>query len=140
MGRFSETLMDHFLSPRNAGALVAPDRVGQAGAPGRGPYMTLHLRLDGGTVVAAGFQTYGCGASTAAGSMLTEMIVGRSVEACRDVTAALLSEALGGFPPDKQHCPVMAVAALRDALEPSPGQGPEPGKASSTRGDADGGG
>jgi len=123
MGRFSETLMDHFTSPRNSGPLEAPDRVGHAGAPGRGPFMVLHLRLDGGTVAAARFQTYGCGASIAAGSMLTELITGRPVGDCRALTAEALSGALGGFPPDKQHCPALAVAALRDALGPPPGDG-----------------
>jgi NifU-like protein involved in Fe-S cluster formation len=82
--------------------------------------MAIFLRLDGETVAAARFQTYGCGVTIAAGSMLTEMITGRSVGECRGLTAAHLSEALGGFPPDKQHCPVLAVAALRDALGAGP--------------------
>lgn len=117
MGRFSDVLMDHFTYPRNSGALEAPDRVGLAGSPGQGPFMSLHLRLEGRTVAAARFQTYGCGASIAAGSMLTEMVVGRTVDECRALTAERLSEALEGFPPDKLHCPVLAVAALHRALE-----------------------
>jgi nitrogen fixation protein NifU and related proteins len=116
MGRFSETLMDHFSAPRNSGVLEAPDRIGRAGTPGRGPYIALFLRLDGDTVAAAKFQTHGCGASIAAGSMLTEMVIGRTTDECRALTAGQLSDALDGFPPDKQHCPVMAVAALHDAL------------------------
>lgn len=120
MGRFSEILMDHFTYPRNSGVLEAPDRVGLAGRPGQGPFMALHLKLDGRTVAAARFQTYGCGASIAAGSMLTELIIGRTVGECRALTAERLSEALGGFPPDKQHCPVLAVAALNHALESEP--------------------
>jgi hypothetical protein len=57
MGRFSDTLMDHFLAPRNSGALESPDATGHAGAPGRGPFMILYLRMDSGRVVAAKFQT-----------------------------------------------------------------------------------
>jgi nitrogen fixation NifU-like protein len=117
MGRFSETLMDHFTAPRNSGTLEAPDRTGRAGTPGQGPFMTLHLRLDGERIAGAKFQTYGCGASIAAGSMLTEMIIGRSMADCLSLTSEQLAEALGGFPPDKQHCPIMAIAALRDALK-----------------------
>jgi nitrogen fixation NifU-like protein len=117
MGRFSEALMDHFSDPRNSGTLESPDRVGRAGVPGQGPYMALHLRLDGETVAAAKFQTHGCGASIAAGSMLTEMVIGRTVADCLALTSEQLAEALGGFPPDKQHCPFLAVAALRDALK-----------------------
>jgi nitrogen fixation NifU-like protein len=117
MGRFSETLMDHFLSPRNSGSMDAPDRTGRAGTPGQGPFLIVHLRLDGPTVTAARFQTFGCGASIAAGSMLTEMVAGRTVAQCLALTADDLADALGGFPPDKRHCPVLAVAALHDALK-----------------------
>jgi NifU-like protein involved in Fe-S cluster formation len=120
MGRFSETLMDHFTYPRNSGALDVPDRVGRGGTPGQGPFLILQLRLDGDVVAAARFQTHGCGASIAAGSMLTEMIVGRTLDDCRALTAEQLSTALGGFPPDKRHCPILAVAALRDALGDGP--------------------
>lgn len=116
MSRFSETLMDHFVSPRNSGTMEVPDRVGLAGTPGHGPFMAIQLRLAGVHIAGAKFQTYGCGASIAAGSMLTEMIIGRSVAECLEVSAEHLSIALGGFPPDKQHCPIMAIAALREAL------------------------
>ncbi len=116
MGRFSETLMDHFTSPRNSGTMESPDRTGRAGTPGQGPFMILQLKLDGGTVAAAKFQTFGCGASIAAGSMITELIIGQTIEMCRALTAEELSRELGGFPADKAHCPVLAVAALRNAL------------------------
>lgn len=116
MGRFSEALMDHFNDPRNSGSLNSPDRTGLSGEPGRGPYLAVDLKLDGETVVAARFRTHGCGASIAAGSMLTEMVIGRTIAECLRLTPEDLSMELGGFPPDKQHCPVMAVAALQVAL------------------------
>lgn len=116
MSRFSETLMDHFTYPRNAGTMEAPDRFGTAGQQGQGPYMAVYLKLEGQTVAAARFQTHGCGASIAAGSMLTELIVGRTISQCLALTAEQLSEALGGFPPDKQHCPILAITALQQAL------------------------
>jgi NifU-like N terminal domain len=65
MGQFSEILMDHFNSPRNSGRMVAPDRVGIAGTPGRGPYVALYLRLTGEKISEARFQTHGCGVSVA---------------------------------------------------------------------------
>ena len=116
MGRFSAVMMDHFSAPCNAGTLDAPDRVGCAGTPGQGPYLALHLRLAGETIVAAKFQTYGCGVSIATGSMLTVMMIGKSIHECLALTADDLAEALGGFPPDKAHCPILAIAAVRDAL------------------------
>ncbi|WP_422927504.1 iron-sulfur cluster assembly scaffold protein [Singulisphaera sp. PoT] len=116
MGKYSDTLMDHFTSPRNSGTLDAPHLTGHSGAPGRGPFLILYLRLDGGRVAEARFQTYGCGAAIASGSMLTEMVAGRTVAECLALTEADLIEALDGVPPDKVHGPHLAILALRDAL------------------------
>jgi NifU-like protein involved in Fe-S cluster formation len=64
----------------------------------------------------AKYHTVGCGPTIASGSMLTEMIAGRSVAECRELTVENLIEALDGMPPDKLHCPALAIGALRDAL------------------------
>ena len=108
--------MDHFNSPRNRGRLESPDRVGVAGTPGNGPYMVLTIRVCDGTVTEAKCETHGCGVTIAAGSMLTEMTVNRSVEECRTITVETLTHALGGVPSDKAHGPALAVAALKSAL------------------------
>lgn len=117
MGRFSDTFMDHFTAPRNAGTLDAPDLTGHAGAPGRGPFLILHLGIDRGRVARARYRTYGCGATIAAGSILTELIAGRTIPECLALTPERLVEALDGVPPDKLHGPHLAIAALRDALK-----------------------
>jgi nitrogen fixation NifU-like protein len=116
MGKYSDILMEHLASPRNSGPLEAPDATGHAGAPGRGPFLILYLRIEGDRVVAARFQTYGCGATIACGSMLTELITGQTIAGCLQLTAETLSEALDGVPPDKLHSLALAIAALRDAL------------------------
>jgi NifU-like protein involved in Fe-S cluster formation len=117
MGKYSDTLMDHFLAPRNSGPLESPDVTGHAGAPGRGPFLILYLRIEGNKVTAARFQTYGCGPSIACGSMLTELIIGRSVADCSRLTIETLIECLDGVPAEKRHSPALAIAALRDALK-----------------------
>ena len=117
MGKYSDTLMDHFTSPRNSGALESPDVTGHAGAPGRGPFLILYLQIEGTRVVAAKFQTYGCGPTIACGSMLTELIVGRSLEDCSRLTTEMLIASLDGVPAEKLHSPALAIAALRDALK-----------------------
>jgi nitrogen fixation NifU-like protein len=117
MGKYSDTLMEHFTSPRNSGALASPDVTGHAGTPGRGPFMILYLQIAGGKVVAAKFQTYGCGSTIACGSMLTEMIIGRSLEDCLRLTTDTLIERLDGVPAEKMHSPALAITALRDALK-----------------------
>lgn len=116
MGKYSETLMDHVLSPRNSGVMDRPDLTGVAGTLGQGAFLVLYLRVEDGTVTDAKFQTYGCGPTIASGSMLTELILGQPLDDCRNLTAERLMEALDGVPPDKLHCPVLAVAALHDAI------------------------
>ena len=128
MGKYSETLMEHFASPRNVGRLDGADRIGRAGTPGRGPFMVLYLRLSGGIVTDARYQSHGCGATIASGSVLTELILGRTVQVCRALSSEVVREALDGVPPDKLHCPALAVAALRSALDPQ-GRWPAEGEA-----------
>jgi nitrogen fixation NifU-like protein len=116
MSGLSNILMDHFTAPRNQGPMECPDQIGLVGTPGNGPFLLLCLRLKDKRVLEAKFQTYGCGGSIAAGSMLTEMITGRSIGECLELTVEQLTEALGGVPPNKAHCPVLAIGALRNAL------------------------
>jgi nitrogen fixation NifU-like protein len=108
--------MDHFFSPRNAGRIECPDRSGRSGATSSGPFIVLYLVLQNGAVKQARFQTYGCGAAIACGSMLTELITNRSIPECLSMTAEQLADALGGVPADKLHCPALAITALQDAL------------------------
>jgi len=117
MGQFSDTLMDHFSSPRNSGIMEAPDLVGLAGVPGSGPYVVLYLRTEEDSIVESRYQTHGCGVSIACGSMLTELIAHRTVSECLELSPERLAEALGGVPSAKLHCPALAIAALKDALK-----------------------
>jgi len=125
MGKYSETLTDHVMTPRNGGVMENPDLTGHAGAPGRGAFMILFLRVEENRIAAAKYHTVGCGPTIAAGSMLTELIVGRTIAKCRELTTEHLVEALDGVPPDKLHCPALAIGALRDALSKWSTQGEE---------------
>lgn len=117
MAGFSETFMDHFTSPRNSGPMEAPDSIGSIGTPGRGRYFMMAVKVGGGVVRQARFQTYGCGATIAAGSVLTEMVRERPISECMALTEADLIAALEGVPPNKLHGPALAIGALRDALK-----------------------
>ena len=116
MGKYSETLTEHVMTPRNGGSLENPDVTGHSGVPGRGAFMILYLRVQDERIAAAKYHTVGCGPTIASGSMLTGMIVGRTIAECRELTVEDLVEALDGMPPDKLHCPALAIGALQDAL------------------------
>jgi nitrogen fixation NifU-like protein len=120
MGKYSETLMDHFQSPRNSRVMDSPDLIGRVGELGRGAFLILYLRMAGDRVALATFQTYGCGSTIACGSVLTELIAGRSASECLALTPEDVVAALDGVPEDKLHGPAMAVAALRNALGQHP--------------------
>jgi len=123
VAKYSETLTEHVMAPRNGGVMDAPDLTGHAGAPGRGAFLILFLEVRDGRIVAAKYHTHGCGPTIASGSMLTEMIVGRTIPECRELTVEDLIEALDGVPPHKLHCPALAIEALRDALSRRPEEG-----------------
>ena len=79
--------------------------------------MKLYLKIEDGRIIDARFKTFGCGVAIAASSVTTELVIGKSVEEALGVTNAAVAEALGGLPPGKQHCSVLAEEALRAALE-----------------------
>ncbi len=113
MGKYSEALTEHVMAPRNGGSIENPDLTGHAGAPGRGAFMILYLRIEDERIAAAKYHTVGCGPTIASGSMLTEMIRGKSIAHCRELTIENLIEALDGMPPDKLHCPALAIGRSR---------------------------
>jgi NifU-like protein involved in Fe-S cluster formation len=116
MAAYNETVTDHFAHPRGVGAIENADLVGRCGAPGQGHWLTLYLRLEGDAIAEARFQTYGCPAVIAAGSMLVEMVTGAGLQAARAISAERIAERLGGLPLGKEHAPGIAAEALRDAL------------------------
>lgn len=110
-------LLKHIESPRNRGQFERPDAVGVAGTPVRGPYLVVYLKFNDGHIADARYQSEGCGPTIASGSVLTELIIGQSIEFCRSLTAERIRQELGELPPHKQHCPKMAITALNQALD-----------------------
>jgi nitrogen fixation NifU-like protein len=114
---YSEAATDHFYYPRHVGVLEDATVVGRQGTPGQGPHMVLYLRLEADRIMDARFQTYGCPAAIACGSWLSEWVIGRTTEEAIALTALEVDEGLGHLPLGKEHCPPLAVGALRAALD-----------------------
>lgn len=113
---WSEVVDNLVHQPRYAGAFAEATREGVAGTPGEGPYLHLWLQTEGGKILRAGYQTYGCPAAIASGEMLCLLLTGRPIEAARILTAKHLIAALHGLPEGKEHCPQLAIEALQRAL------------------------
>ena len=116
-GPYSDQVMDHFMHPRNMGEIEDPSGVGEVGNPACGDVMRLYLKIEDDKIVDAKFKTFGCGAAIASSSMTTEMIKGKTIDEALKLSNQAVSEALGGLPPAKQHCSVLAEEALQAALE-----------------------
>ena len=116
-GPYSDKVMDHFMNPRNMGEIEEADGVGEVGNPACGDVMKLYLKIEGDIIVDAKFKTFGCGAAIASSSMTTELIKGKTIDEALRISNEAVAEALGGLPPAKQHCSVLAEDALKEALE-----------------------
>ena len=114
---YNETVMDHFMNPRNMGDLKEADGVGEVGAAACGDIMKISLKIKDGKIEDARFKTFGCGSAIASSSMATELIKGRSIEEAMNFSNQEVVNALGGLPPVKIHCSVLAEEALKAALE-----------------------
>jgi len=113
---YSTIVRDHFEHPRNVGALDCPDAVGCAENPVSGSTLTLHLALKDGTVDRALFQAQGCAATIASGSVLTELVLGKTPPQVGDIDRTDVEAALGGLPPTRKHAADLAVDVARMAL------------------------
>ena len=114
---YNETVMEHFMNPRNMGDLKDADGVGEVGAAACGDIMKISLRIKDGKIEDARFKTFGCGSAIASSSMATELIKGRTIDEAMNFSNQEVVDALGGLPPVKIHCSVLAEEALKAALE-----------------------
>ena len=114
---YTEKVMDHFMHPRNVGEIENASGVGTVGNAKCGDIMRIYLDIDENQIVRdAKFKTFGCGAAIATSSMATEMIIGKTVQEALEVTNKAVMEALGGLPPVKVHCSLLAEQAVHAAL------------------------
>ena len=114
---YNDTVMDHFLNPRNMGDVESADGVGEVGAAACGDIMKISLKIRDGKIEDARFKTFGCGSAIASSSMATELIKGRTLEEAKHFSNQEVVDALGGLPPVKIHCSVLAEEALKAAIE-----------------------
>lgn len=115
--QYSEKVMEHFKNPRNVGEIKDADGIGNVGNPVCGDIMRLYIKVKDGVIVDAKFKTFGCGAAISTSSMVTELVKGKTVREALEISNRAVAEALGGLPPIKMHCSVLAEQALKAAID-----------------------
>jgi nitrogen fixation NifU-like protein len=120
---YSKKVMEHIQNPRNMGEIKNPDGVGTEGNPICGDVMRLYIKVSkpqrgkgSERIKDIKFQTLGCGAAIASSSMLTTMVKGKTLKEAEKITRKSIADALGGLPPVKIHCSVLAADALKKAI------------------------
>jgi len=112
---FSETVIEYAYNPRNVGEISDADGVGKITGT-CGDTVQIQIRVEDERIRESRFLTDGCGTSIACGSMLTEMITGKTIEGALMVTSEDLLRSLDGLPDEYVHCSVLAVDVLREAI------------------------
>ncbi len=116
MALYSTKVMEHFANPRNVGEIEDASGIGTVGNPVCGDIMRMYIKVEDGVITDVKFKTFGCGAAIATSSMATELIRGKPIAEALAVTNATVAEALGGLPPIKMHCSLLAEQALKSAI------------------------
>jgi len=110
---YPERLLDHFQNPRNVGELAPPAVTVEVQNPACGDILRLSVRFEDGRIVEARYKVRGCTASIAAGSALTEWLVGKRREELADFRTDVIEEALGGLKNESKHAAVLCVDGVK---------------------------
>ncbi|MDF2564243.1 MAG: FeS cluster assembly scaffold protein NifU [Massilibacillus sp.] len=114
---YTEKVMDHFSNPRNVGEIADANGVGEVGNAKCGDIMKIYLKVEDNVIKDVKFKTFGCGAAIATSSMVTELVMGKSLDEALEITNQAVAEALGGLPPVKMHCSNLAADAMHEAIK-----------------------
>jgi nitrogen fixation protein NifU and related proteins len=116
MAAYSDTVLDHFQNPRNAGEMPEPDGDATTANPVCGDRMRVMIRVADDRIAEVRWLTRGCPPAIATSSFASEMVSGWTLDEVTNLTREGIAEAIGGLPKDKVHCSVLAADALRAAV------------------------
>lgn len=115
---YREYLVELYRNPHNFGRLEHPD-VRQEGAnPLCGDEVTIDLALDGDRIRAARFEGRGCAVSTAAASILTDLLPGKRLDEVLRMTDADMLQEMGfeSLTPARLKCAILALKTAQEGL------------------------
>lgn len=115
---YTKKVLEHFMHPHNVGKMDAADAQATEGSPACGDMVKIYLKVDEDSKVLQDvkFESYGCASNIATGSIITDLALGKTLEEAKKLNWKEAADALGGLPAVKVHCAVLAVDALRTAI------------------------
>ena len=115
---YNQKVVDYFMNPRNAGKLDDANAIGEVGNPTCGDVMKIYLKINPETEVIEDirFETFGCAAAIATSSMVTELAKGKTIAEALKINNKDVADALGGLPPVKLHCSLLAQEGIQAAV------------------------
>jgi len=118
---YSADVIKHFRNPHNMGKIKKPDGIGKVGNIICGDVMWLYIKIRGNKkgqeiIEDVKFETFGCTAAIATSSMITDLAKGKTFEEALKINKQEITDSLGGLPPIKVHCSVLASDALVEAI------------------------
>ncbi len=116
---YNEKVLEHFRHPRNVGKIENPDGKAVEGSPACGDMVAVYINVDKDSkkISDVKFESYGCASNIATGSIITELAKGKTLDEAKKINWKQASDELGGLPPIKAHCSVLAVEGLRSAIQ-----------------------
>ena len=113
---YNEKVINEFRNPQNMGEMEDANAVGTVGNATCGDIMKIYMKIEDNIIKDVSFQTFGCTAAIATSSIATSMIKGKTVDEALKLTNAEVVDKLGGLPPQKLQCSVLAEEAIKAAV------------------------
>jgi len=113
---YSETAIEHAMNPRNVGNMDNTDGYASITGP-CGDTMEIWLKVRNNIITEATFMTDGCGTTIAAGSMVTELVKGKSISQAMKIGQQDILNALGGLPEESEHCALLTANTLKAVVK-----------------------
>ena len=114
---YSDTVIEHFMCPRNVGSMTDADGEGNNGDPACGDFLIIYIKVKDNVIYDISFLVFGCAAAIATSSMTTELAKGKTIEEALKISEDDIVRALGGLPENKKHCSNLGVKALKNAID-----------------------
>ena len=113
---YSSQVLDPFENPRNAGEVPNPDVRVRLENPACGDILELTAKIKDGVVTEIRFRAKGCVSAMACGSLLTEMVAGKTIHEAAAIPREYLVSEIGGLPQASGHAGHLAIDTLKALL------------------------